>query len=868
MALIGSKDEIIVVDDSLIGVDQQAQHWGEGVADWLLPVPDEEAEAQTVETELSRLWTLKSYLALDSDEEASFEHLCQQACHEFEVPVSAITLIDLGRQFCFASYNSSTLLSNNSAGNSLPPRNTPRQHAFCAHAILSRSGMCVVNDTLEDARFRCNPMVVEHPFLRFYAGVPLISPEGYKLGAFCLEGPDPKPQGLSLQQVQKLHSYAQKAVNMLVQRKQRLVLQNNPSFCISSHGNAGKQQVPNGVASGSVATVGDNFQSPRIPVDMLQRYAGTITNLAGLVYYEGDCVTAMCLLQESIQTLMLLEEHFNCNGKYPGQIPHQCPQHAAAAAASTTSTCASAPPSTTSSDTSQMSFPTIERYEEMTQLYTLLSAGSNTAEVKTALCAIARKLFVVHKQDENVHNQGCCGDRKEARASSCTTVDGFPGLFGLRNSKLRGMDRLYQSSNLVFPEPFRIAVNDEPGREREQKHFLIPLEQCAKASLFNMGLIHYHWGRVATSLQFFDLAVSMSRQKLMSPLAFDPVILAALNNMAQLHLQQGRTSDAMALLQDALSRGSLTALYGNQNADWISERPVGAENGPLDARKSRRLRRKLTRTVMNLGHVHFVNCEYKIALATCHEALRMTHSNADDIEVGAIWHNMGTLMYHQGDKESAVQYLDKFLGRGKQVLGPDHLQLAEAYALQGLAIFEMGNLYDCMLPLNEALRIRRSKLESNHIAIAESLCAIGRVLQAREEYDFCLRAFFESVAIHRTKASNMGTPPSFEMTQTLLEVGRALHAQSRINEAIEIYQEVLDLTGQFFGKRHLFVARLLNILGNLYLEANRVDLAMTRFIEATSIQLEHGLAVDHTVAKNPLCCVKHVGICPNVAPMA
>jgi hypothetical protein len=142
--------------------------------DWLLPVPDPEAEEQTVEGEMSRLLTLKSYLVLDAEKEEAFDKLTQEACDIFGVPTSLISLIDLGRQF----FLSNTDMTPGADTSSDAARETPRSVAFCSHTILNKKGIVVVNDTALDDRFKESPLVTEGPHLRFYAGAPLISPEG------------------------------------------------------------------------------------------------------------------------------------------------------------------------------------------------------------------------------------------------------------------------------------------------------------------------------------------------------------------------------------------------------------------------------------------------------------------------------------------------------------------------------------------------------------------------------------------------------------------------------------------------------------------------------------------------------------------
>ena len=142
---------------------------GQQRSDWRLPVPDPEAAEQTLVGEFKRLLTLESYHLLDAEKEETFDALTREACRVFGVPTSLISLVDLGRQFLFSN-----------TGNPGDVRETPRSLAFCAHTILNKNGIVVVNDTQCDDRFKKNPLVTKSPFLRFYAGVPLISPEGTK----------------------------------------------------------------------------------------------------------------------------------------------------------------------------------------------------------------------------------------------------------------------------------------------------------------------------------------------------------------------------------------------------------------------------------------------------------------------------------------------------------------------------------------------------------------------------------------------------------------------------------------------------------------------------------------------------------------
>jgi hypothetical protein len=135
--------------------------------DWVLPSFDpENTEVQSMKDELHRLQVLKSYLVLDSEREEAFDRITGIASRFFDVPIALVSLVDLGRQW---------FMSNRGLGS---VRETPRKDAFCAHAILNKNNILIVNDARVDFRFKDNSLVTGPPHIRFYAGAPLICPEG------------------------------------------------------------------------------------------------------------------------------------------------------------------------------------------------------------------------------------------------------------------------------------------------------------------------------------------------------------------------------------------------------------------------------------------------------------------------------------------------------------------------------------------------------------------------------------------------------------------------------------------------------------------------------------------------------------------
>lgn len=101
-------------------------------------------------------------------------------------------------------------------------RETSREVSFCAHAIVSKEDVFIVPDTYEDPRFKENGLVTGPPFIRFYAGVSLVTPNGYKLGTFCIIDRTPRPMGLSLSEKQNLRELTEMVMDTMVHRKQEM----------------------------------------------------------------------------------------------------------------------------------------------------------------------------------------------------------------------------------------------------------------------------------------------------------------------------------------------------------------------------------------------------------------------------------------------------------------------------------------------------------------------------------------------------------------------------------------------------------------------------------------------------------------------
>jgi PAS domain S-box-containing protein len=153
--------------------------------------------------EKRRLENLRMYNILDSGAEREFDDLTLLASQICQTPISIISLIDADRQW-FKSVVGIKLSQ------------TGREMAFCGHAIVG-TGVFIVPDTLKDERFADNPYVIQAPAIRFYAGAPLVSAEGFSLGTLCVT--DRVPRQLSEYQIRSLEILGRQVVSLLKLRR-------------------------------------------------------------------------------------------------------------------------------------------------------------------------------------------------------------------------------------------------------------------------------------------------------------------------------------------------------------------------------------------------------------------------------------------------------------------------------------------------------------------------------------------------------------------------------------------------------------------------------------------------------------------------
>ena len=153
---------------------------------------------------------LKSYSILDTLPEEEFDEITLLASQICGTPISLISLLDDKRQW-FKSHHGTSITES------------AKDVAFCAHAINEEDKHLIVNDSREDKRFFDNPIVTDGPKVIFYAGVSLVTSNGFALGTLCVI--DKKPNKLNDSQIQALQALSNQVMKLLELRKNKFELE-------------------------------------------------------------------------------------------------------------------------------------------------------------------------------------------------------------------------------------------------------------------------------------------------------------------------------------------------------------------------------------------------------------------------------------------------------------------------------------------------------------------------------------------------------------------------------------------------------------------------------------------------------------------
>lgn len=157
----------------------------------IAPLPPNEAE---------RLKALYRYQILDTVAEAGFDDLTALAAYICGTPIALVSLIDQNRQWFKSKVG-------------IDATETHRDLAFCAHAILQPNDLLIIQNALDDDRFFDNPLVTSDPNIRFYAGTPLVTNDGFPIGTLCTI--DRVPRYLDFQQKEALRKLGHQVLTQM-----------------------------------------------------------------------------------------------------------------------------------------------------------------------------------------------------------------------------------------------------------------------------------------------------------------------------------------------------------------------------------------------------------------------------------------------------------------------------------------------------------------------------------------------------------------------------------------------------------------------------------------------------------------------------
>ena len=179
-------------------------------------------ENHSIKDEFRRLDVLKSYCVLGAQKEESFDRLTRLAALQFDAPYAVVALSEMGKVYFLSKHGLTT-----------DDRDLHTELALCSQAIVGCEQALVVKNAVRRTGSIFGDQRIGSTLVHFFAGAPLLSPEGFKLGAICIADNKPRPQGLTRSETSILGDLAGVVVDIMVRRRNGLSGEQKPNQLIA-----------------------------------------------------------------------------------------------------------------------------------------------------------------------------------------------------------------------------------------------------------------------------------------------------------------------------------------------------------------------------------------------------------------------------------------------------------------------------------------------------------------------------------------------------------------------------------------------------------------------------------------------------------